>query len=129
MSITDSELSHLDFNLSIVDSKLSIADSELSIADFELSMKDSELSIIHPESSIGDSELTIQDSGLQFPDFDLSIVLFERLYNLMVVSMVSSFNQKILKVQQGIFHTWKSLVSLLNKYNLIASQMIIKIAD
>ena len=45
----------------------------------------------------------------------------------MVVSMVSSFNQKILKVQQGIYLHWKRLVSLLNKYILIASQLIIKI--
>ena len=48
----------------------------------------------------------------------------------MVVSLVSSFNPKILKVQQGIYlnlKTWipKSLVSLLDKHNLIGSQFII----
>ena len=52
----------------------------------------------------------------------------------MVVSLVSSFNPNILKVQQGIYlnlKTWipKSLVSLLDKHNLIASQFIIKIAN
>ena len=34
-----------------------------------------------------DSELTIEDSEFSFPDFELSIALFERLYNLIVDSM------------------------------------------